>query len=104
MRERGGGVHKKQKNKGVKTRGLLLRLQNCYHANTHSSTGKIQVLTYTDLRFEQVWRGETWRTHTFPRMPPIKNIAEKLHCTEASLRKALLAGKTNFQQWDIVHN
>jgi hypothetical protein len=35
-------------------------------------------------------------------MTPIKAIAEKLRCTEAPLRKALLSGQNNFHQWDIV--
>ena len=64
---------------------------------------KKKVLTYTDLRFEQVWCGDVWRTHTFPRLTPVKAIAEKLRCTEPPLRKALLAGKNSFQQWDITH-
>ncbi len=64
---------------------------------------KKKVLTCTDLRFEQVWCGDVWRTHAFPRLTPVKAIAEKLRCTEPPLRKALLAGKNNFQQWDITH-
>lgn len=69
---------------------MLIRLQ------------KKKVLTYTELRFEQVWCGQLWRAHTFPRMTPVKAIAEKLRCTEAPLRKALLSGRNNFHQWDIV--
>jgi hypothetical protein len=37
-------------------------------------------------------------------LTPVKAIAKKLRCTEAPLRKALLTGRNNFHQWDIVRN
>lgn len=60
------------------------------------------MLTDTELQFKQVWCGQVWRSHTFPRLTPVKVIAEELLCTEAPLRKALIKRDSNFKQWDIV--
>jgi hypothetical protein len=67
----------------------------------HSLAERIEVLTYTDLRFEQIWCGEVWRSHTFPRCTPIKSIAQQLRCKEPQLRKALIKGKRTYKQWTI---
>jgi hypothetical protein len=60
------------------------------------------MLTDSELMFEQVWCGQVWRTYTFPRLTPVKFIANELLTTEAPLRKALVKRVNNFKQWDII--
>jgi hypothetical protein len=60
------------------------------------------MFTDANLEFKQVWAGEVWRTHTFPKMTPVKQVAQKLQITEAPLRKALLRKQNSVAQFDIV--
>ena len=60
------------------------------------------MLTDTEIEFKEVWCGQVWRCYTFPRMTPVKAIAQKLQCTEAPLRKALVKRQPSFAQWDII--
>jgi hypothetical protein len=91
---------KKKKERRVKPNGLT-GLHPSGTTYTHTPASSI-MLTDTDLMFRQVWCGQVWRTYTFPRLTPVKFIANELLTSEAPLRKALVKRKTNFKQWDIV--
>jgi hypothetical protein len=62
------------------------------------------MLTDSDYQFKQVWAGQVWRTHTFPKLTPVKHIAQKLQITEAPLRKALLRRQQTVAQYDIIRS
>lgn len=62
------------------------------------------MLTDSDYQFKQVWAGQVWRCHTFPRMTPVRTIAQKLQINEAPLRKALLRRQQTVAQFDIIRH
>jgi len=90
---------KKDREKWSGAGGLSVR-----YLPTLSSESRKKMLTDTEYQFRQVWAGKVWRSHAFPKLTPIRLIADKLQITEAPLKKALLRRQHSVAQYDIIRH